>query len=90
MTNSTFILLLLAADPQQTAVPPESGAVIDTQWSLGDPAADKVQRVRSGKAAAAKPAARRQAKPRLFGRARVTNRGRSNKGGANVGVAVPF
>ena len=90
MTTGLFILLLLAAEPEQPAPEAGNGDVLATQWSLDDPAASKAQRARSGQAAGAKPAVRRQAKPRLFGGARVTNSGRRNKGGANVGVAVPF
>ena len=90
MTTGLFILLLLTAEPEQPVPQAGNEEVLDTQWSLADPPAGKPQRARSGQSAGTKPAARRQAKPRLFGGARVTNSGRRNKGGANVGVAVPF
>ncbi len=90
MTSGLFILLLLAAEPQAPAPEAQDSELIDSEWSLGDPATTKPRRVRNGQAAGAKAMARRKAKPRLFGGARVSNSGRRSKGGANVGVAVPF
>ena len=101
MTTTMRISLTLAVAAALCTLPAaafageQESAVIPTKWSL-DKQVKKPARARSGKAGSSVPTARRpvaRAKnnPRLYGGARVGNAGRRHaRGGAQVGVAVPF
>lgn len=88
--TALLALLLLTAEPAPPPAQAETNDVIDTAWSLDKPRANRPQRARNAQSAGTVRPTRRQATPRVFGGARMTNSGRRKKGGANVGVAVPF
>lgn len=94
MGSRHFILLAcLMAAPAAAQSPADPGEeVLPIGWSLSESAGAR-EAAKSEPASAQRPKARQQkrAKPRLIGRARISNsRLKSRKGAASVGVAVPF
>jgi hypothetical protein len=100
MTTAALALAALLLAPAAEAAPTDDPATVEapadttllpSKWSLekaapkGRTAAAKAQDARRAQAAR-----RAKAKPRVFGAATASNRGRYSKPQAKVGVAVPF
>ena len=91
-----LILALIAATPNASA-PSEatssvaSDPIVETNWSLKKPIAKGKVVIRRRAAPQPVRQVRRQEQPRIYGGASVGNAHRNGtRGGANVGVALPF